>query len=115
MASRPVPSRPSLAFDRKQAKALLNAVRAGDARAAERFRVHHPGFSPGETDGIARAAGLHDAQLVIAREYGLPSWPRWKRFVETRRLDTGSAPPSCSAPPVAGTRDADHRRRTAPG
>src|SRR6059036_1861634 len=64
MPSRPIPPRPSLEFDRKQARALLDAFREGD--------------------GVA----LHDAQLVIAREYGFPSWPRWKLFVEARQLDT---------------------------
>jgi len=38
--------------------------------------------------GTGRAAALHDAQLVIAREYGFASWPRWKQFVEARGLDT---------------------------
>jgi hypothetical protein len=38
--------------------------------------------------GTERGAALHDAQLVIAREYGFASWPRWKQFVEARGLDT---------------------------
>jgi hypothetical protein len=33
---------------------------------------------------------LHDAQLVIAREYGFASWARWKQFVEARELDTSA-------------------------
>ena len=36
---------------------------------------------------LGRAVALHDAQLVVAREYGFTSWARWKQFVETRRLD----------------------------
>ncbi len=83
MPSRPIPPRPSLEFDRKQARALLEAVRRGDADAGERFRAHHPRFRAG---GIAQPA-LHDAQLVIAREYGVASWPRWKQLVETRQLE----------------------------
>src|SRR5262245_20935140 len=84
MATRPIPPRPSLEFDRKQAKALLDAVQAGDPSALARFRAHHPRF----TGGDPRAAALHDAQLVVAREYGCASWPRWKQLVELRLLDT---------------------------
>src|SRR5262249_11908543 len=80
---RPIPSRPSLEFDRKQARALLEGVRRGEAGAVERFRAHHPRFREG---AVAHAA-LHDAQLVIAREYGVASWPRWKQLVEMRQLE----------------------------
>src|SRR5215468_7762246 len=83
MPSRPIPPRPSLEFDRKQARALLEAVRRGEAGAAERFRAHHPRFR----DGAVAHAALHDAQLVIAREYGVASWPRWKQLVEMRQLE----------------------------
>jgi ankyrin repeat protein len=90
MATRPIPPRPSLEFDRKQAKALLDAVRAGDPAALARFRTHHPRFhDAGSRAGRAlEGAALHDAQLVVAREYGYASWPRWKQFVEARLLDT---------------------------
>src|SRR5262245_13955648 len=85
MPSRLIPPRPSLEFDRKQAKTLLDRLRRGDPGAAQRFRDHHPRFGPG---GDIGGAALHDAQLVIAREYGFASWPRWKQFVEARQLDT---------------------------
>jgi hypothetical protein len=86
MSSRPIPPRPSLEFDRKQARALLAALREGDRAAEERFRAHHPRFP---AVGVAGSAALHDAQLVIAREYGFSSWSRWKQFVEAEQLDTG--------------------------
>src|SRR5262245_50961589 len=88
MATKTIPSRPSLEFDRKQAKALLRGVRDGDAGALDRFRAHHPRFRAGAPQLAAGAIALHDAQLVIAREYGCSSWPRWKQFVEARQLDT---------------------------
>jgi len=88
MSTRPIPSRPSLEFDRKEARALLEAVRQGDAAAVQRFRIHHPRYvGSGEP---LRAVALHDAQLVIAREYGFPSWPRWKQFVDGCQLDRGA-------------------------
>src|SRR5215470_1537859 len=85
MSARAIPPRPSLEFDRKQAKVLLDAVRDGDPAALARFHAHHPRFQSGE----ARDAALHDAELVVAREYGFASWPRWKQFVEARQLDAG--------------------------
>ncbi len=88
MATRAIPSRPSLEFDRKRARALLEAARRADPEAIARFRAHHPRFRL-PTAGAVPAAALHDAQLVIAREYGFASWPRWKHFVESRQLATG--------------------------
>lgn len=79
-------TRLSLEYDRKQAKQLLKALKARDAEAATRLRRHHPRFEhANEPD--SRSARLSDAQLVIAREYGFPSWPRWKQHVEMRSLD----------------------------
>ncbi len=85
---RPIPSHPNLEVDRKQAKALLDAAQRGDMEALRRFNAHHPRF-PSVRDPVllGRAVALHDAQLVVAREYGFASWPRWKQFVEMRRLD----------------------------
>lgn len=85
---RPIPSNPNLEFDRKQAKALLEAVRRGEPAALSRFNTHHPRFRAARDSEIPDLpVALHDAQLVVAREYGFASWPRWKQFVETRRLD----------------------------
>src|SRR5262245_46974861 len=88
-AVRPIPSNPNLEFDRNQAKALLAAAQRGEASAMQRFRASHPRFgSTGDAPSQGGGAmALHDAQLVVAREYGFASWPRWKQFVETRRLD----------------------------
>lgn len=77
---RPIPTRPSLEFDRKGAKALLEAFDADDPGALARFAAHHP-------RGDDLEPKLADALLVVAREYGFSSWPRWKQFVETRQLD----------------------------
>jgi ankyrin repeat protein len=70
-----LPPHPSLEFDRKQAKALLDAARGGDPQAIRRFVEMHPDFAS-EANPAERAqkVQLHDAQLVIAREYGFPSW-----------------------------------------
>lgn len=67
------PFRLSLEQQKKRAKELLAGVRAGDADALTRWTRHRP-------DGAAPC--LATAQHVIARELGLPSWPRLKAHVE---------------------------------
>jgi ankyrin repeat protein len=69
-----LPAAPSLEHLRKQSKRLLRACRAGDERAMARVAEHHP--DPGAPVKLA------DAQLVIAREHGFPSWPRLRAYVE---------------------------------
>lgn len=75
---RPLPPRPSLEFERKEAKALLRRLRAGASDALARARDRHPGFDASRPE----AARLADAQLVVAREYGFASWPRLVRYFE---------------------------------
>jgi len=84
---RPIPPNPNLQTDRKRAKALLKAAKRGDAKALFRFKTHHPRFAAQDRTQIAHVVALRDAQLVVAREYGFASWPRWKQFVEMRQLD----------------------------
>lgn len=70
MVDRHLPVRPNLDQLRHQAKDLLRAVRRGDPTAAAELRKHHPEqVEPGR-------AKLADAQLALARSYGLSSWPR---------------------------------------
>jgi hypothetical protein len=67
-----LPDSPSLEHLRNQAKALLEAFRAGDGNAVHRVRF----FSSTEPFKLAHA------QFVIAREYGFQSWTRLKARVE---------------------------------
>lgn len=83
MASRQIPAQPSLTFDRKRAKRLLRAARAGDAAARAEFVTHHPRFAR-QPELLAQSVALHDAELVVARQYGFASWPQWKQLVEAR-------------------------------
>lgn len=76
MATRPLPEHPDLDQLKRQAKDLLHSARANDAAALVRFRAL-PAFSRATDEGLARASlALHDAQSVIAREHGFPSWNR---------------------------------------
>jgi hypothetical protein len=70
MPSRHFPVRPNLDQLKHQAKDLLHAIRRGDPEAVADFREHRS--KPLDPASIH----LADAQFVLARSYGLPSWPR---------------------------------------
>ena len=72
-----LPARPSLEQLRKQAKELLRDYHADDRSAVERLHAHHPRVLS------TKRVALADAQLVLAREYGFPSWARLKHHVES--------------------------------
>ncbi|MBI3865519.1 MAG: ankyrin repeat domain-containing protein, partial [Planctomycetia bacterium] len=73
--TRTLPARPNLAQLRKQAKDLLKAYKAGhSAAAAEIGRFEE---SPDPTN-----FALADAQRVLARAYGFPSWTALKQHVD---------------------------------
>lgn len=64
------PVRPNYKQLKNQAKDLLRAFRCGEAKAADTIgRLHPKPLGPAD-------AKLADAQLVLARSYGLPNWPR---------------------------------------
>ncbi len=83
--SKQLPPRPSLDHLRDQAKSLLSDYKRGDTSAVERFQTYLPGYSGGPM-------ALHDAQSVIAREYGQPSWPKLVAHVEELRATEGITP-----------------------
>src|SRR5215510_14706259 len=62
--------RPNLEQLRHQAKDLLRAIRRGDPPAIAELTEHHP--RPPEPAAVK----LSDAQLALARSYGITSWPR---------------------------------------
>lgn len=80
---RPLPSAPSLEYERKEAKALLKQIHAGDPDALRRLESVHPVALRGRRPGELKLA---DAQHLIAREYGFTSWPRLvEYFAELER------------------------------
>ena len=81
--SRPLPARPNLDQLRQQAKDLLKAHGSRDPESARRIREHLPRLA-GLTDEAVFAAPLTlaEAQLALAREYGLPSWVRLRKHVQ---------------------------------
>jgi len=98
-----MPFRLDLEYQRKRAKELAKAVRAGEPAALGRFRKRHP-RAAGLADAalVARLGRLSEAQLVVARELGLPSWPKLKAHVQAMRdarmhLARGGAAPDGDA------------------
>src|SRR5579863_1206227 len=70
MPNRSLPVRPNLDQLKHQAKDLLRAIHAGDSEALADLRTFHSAkLAPADVK-------LADAQLILARSYGAPSWPR---------------------------------------
>jgi len=90
-ATRHLPDSPDPEQLRRQAKELLRAARASDPTALSRFRAL-PSYGAARDDDLARASlALHDAQSVIAREHGFPSWNALLEHVEERTLTFDAA------------------------
>src|SRR5262245_22809998 len=91
MTSQQLPDRANLEQLKKQAKTLLHAARSQDPEALRRFQAL-PALarkSISELGSITLA--LHDAQSVIAREYGFKSWNELREHVEERSLSFAGA------------------------
>lgn len=70
------PYRPNFDQFKHQAKDLLKAYRAGDAHAVAEVERHEQAADP-------TTFALRDAQRVLARSYGFPSWQKLKSYVQT--------------------------------
>ena len=57
------------------AETLLRGLPGGDERAGRRLRAHVPRLAGLDDVALARRATGADARLVVAREYGFPTWP----------------------------------------
>lgn len=72
---KPLPARPSLEQFKKQTKELVKEHRMRNASALELIREFLPSLANKTEDEIVLFPfALHDAQSVIARQYGFPSW-----------------------------------------
>jgi ankyrin repeat protein len=91
MAAQQLPERPNLEQLKRQAKDLLHSAHARDLTALRRFRIL-PAFGRRSDADLGRAAiALHDAQSVIAREYGFDSWNTLRERVEELALEFDTA------------------------
>ena len=111
---RPLPARPNLEFEHKQAKKLLKALHEGDPEALARVRAMLKRSGDKKRDQFQ----LSDAQFTIARAYGFTSWPRLVEYYETLarhersgRLEQHRSPKALEA--WARTIQAEHRDKRA--
>ena len=87
MPDREIPSRPNLEQYKNQARDLVRDFRLGVPEALARMRRHHPRFADLPQSELRRAAiARTDAQLVLAREHGFASWPKFSKHIEMIRL-----------------------------
>lgn len=87
MPDKPLPEHPSLEQYKKQARDLLHSYRRAAPPALDRIARYHPRLHNLPPDVIRTAPfRLADAQLVIAREHGFESWPKFAKHVATPHL-----------------------------
>jgi ankyrin repeat protein len=91
MTSQPLPERANLEQLKKQSKSLLHAARAKDPAALQRFHVLPSLAQLSLAELGATGVALHDAQSVIAREYGFKSWNELREHVRDRSLSFAAA------------------------
>src|SRR5262249_32985908 len=101
MTSQQLPERANLEQLKKQAKSLLHAARTQDPAALERFRAI---FALGRSLNEETLA-LHEAQFVIAREYGFKSWNDLREHVEERSLSFSAAVEEFTRCATGGAKD----------
>ena len=83
--SRSLPPAPNLEHLKHQARDLRKAHKARDKAAAKRLQAYLPRAKKATQQTVLdEPLTLSEAQLVIAREYGFPSWP--KLSVYLRRI-----------------------------
>ncbi len=83
-----LPARPSLEQLKKQAKDLVKAHADKHAAALALIRAHLPAAMGKSDEEIARQSfALHDAQSVVARQHGFPSWEALREAVEKTSAD----------------------------
>ena len=72
----------NLEQQKKQARELLRALRAGDRDALARLRSSHLRWANVNDSAIQQDVALHDAQFVVSREQGFASWTKLKAYAE---------------------------------
>jgi ankyrin repeat protein len=91
MYAKELPARPSLEQYKKQAKELVKGFKtfptskSAVPEAIQQIKKHHPRLGKLSEAEIRNAKfTLADAQLVIAREHGFESWPKFAKHIEAR-------------------------------
>jgi Ankyrin repeats (3 copies) len=81
------------------ANRLLRTLAEGDEQALRRIRAHVPRLAPFGDTAVRQRATIADARLVVAREYGFPTW---RGLLEGLRQESAAWRRACRpSPPVA--------------
>ncbi len=112
MAPQSLPDNANLEQLKKRAKSLQRLVRAGDSGAVDVAKGFHPRLGSALPDSLEFAGfTLSDAQLVIARQFGFPSWPQLKARVERAGTVEGTSQTGAAMRTVAAAFTARFERR----
>src|SRR6266851_873296 len=109
MTARQLPERPNLEQLKRQAKDLLRSARANGSAALQRFRILPAFANISDADLAHRSFALHDAQSVIAREYGFDSWKALHERVDELTLESAAAVDQFIEAATDGRRDRAER------
>lgn len=92
MSRKILPSNPNIDQYRKQAKDLVKEYKAGEPQTILRIKQHHPRFATlSQTELSNEKFLLADAQLIVAREHGFESWPKFAKHIESLRTESSQA------------------------
>lgn len=92
MPHRTLPQHPDIGQLKRQAKELKRAAGEGDPAALARFR-RLPAYAGWSVETLRdEPLALHDAQSVLAREHGFPSWKALAEHVEEAGLRDDDIP-----------------------
>ncbi|MEW6749759.1 MAG: hypothetical protein AB1505_02125 [Candidatus Latescibacterota bacterium] len=94
-----LPLRPNLEHLKEQAKELLGSYRSGHPQAYASFQTHLPRLSRLPAGALPSAdVSLHDAQYVLAREYGFANWAALRAAVAQSTSAAGLPPAGVLSP-----------------
>jgi hypothetical protein len=91
MNAKRVPAQSRVEGYKKQARELVRAFKSRKPAAIERIKRHHPHMGKLANARVSQARFvLADAQLIVAREHGFESWPRFAKLI--RELNRRGSP-----------------------
>jgi hypothetical protein len=77
-------SKPNIEFLKNTAKSLRSLHEKGNPGCCEPIRTYDISFKSKSNSEILKAKfSIIDAQRIVAREYGYPSWSTLKDFIES--------------------------------
>ena len=87
MPVKQLPARPNLEQYKRQARDLVRDHGLGKPDAIARASQHHPRLQKISPSKLQKTALTRtDAQLVIAREHGFESWPKFAQHIDSLRI-----------------------------